>query len=235
MIFMGGARSNLLSGLVAAWNFEEASGTAVDSFGGLDLTSSGATSSGAGYLSNARSLSGAANNWLYRTSPAEFLPGGADFFINVWTKLAATPADMCIASVYNSTTNNRCWRLRCNGTPRWNLTCSVNGTGATDLTYASVIPTSGAWYNIQAGKLGSTSFMRVNTPTQWGALESATLASGTLFASTADLKVGSYDVGSGSGRLNGLIDALSYHNLFLSNREQNQLWNSGLGRQYAYY
>lgn len=82
--------SPLLTGLVAYWKLDEASGNAADSVGSNTLTAVNAPVSAAGQVGNARAFVAASQQALRIGSPAGIAPGTSDFTVSFWIKLTGT-------------------------------------------------------------------------------------------------------------------------------------------------
>lgn len=84
-ILLSGSASSSLSS-VASWSMDEASGTRIDNPGTADLTVSGTVGSASGLLSNAASISNAANNYLTTAHQSAIAGGNRDYTISTWFK-----------------------------------------------------------------------------------------------------------------------------------------------------
>jgi hypothetical protein len=105
--FGSGSGNHLLQDIVAAWRFEEGSGTAIDSSGnGRNLIATGTVGPDPGIVGQARAyLAGSAgNDYLSVASDTGFTFGSAPFTITTWIWVmdrALEPNDMTIASKGN--------------------------------------------------------------------------------------------------------------------------------------
>lgn len=243
--------SSLLTGLVAYWTMDEATGDRVDSVGGVVLTPQGSVGTATGKVSNAVDLT-ANVQWPTAQTQVRLEAADADVFSlglssTGWTVAAwvdqrtvdgwnwASPV-VCKGANFVSTGEWCIGTGTWDGSTDWYFTVGLRGPGGqigyvessshlvTNTGYHLVI----AWYDPTA--------QRIYVSTDGGASASVAYA----FAPpnrTSKFTIGSFDgysSASNYGYLDGLVDEVGLWTRILTADERNELWNSGAGKTYPF-
>ena len=80
--------SPFLSGLIAYWTLDEASGTRVDAHGNNDLSDNNTVTSTTGKVGDAAAFATANSEYLSRADNADLSVGNIDFTFDLWLNLS---------------------------------------------------------------------------------------------------------------------------------------------------
>ena len=235
----GSAASNgLLTGLVAYWGLDEASGNALDKHsGGLTLTANAAPGNSTGKVySTARTFVQASSQYFSRAHEVAIELGDVSFSVAAWVYLTAGAFGTVIAKDSTNTTNQRDFNIQYrsdtdrirfivvrNGGTQINLL--ANSHGALSLNTWILIT---AWHDVAADT--------INISINNGTVDSAATGGALQAASTWPLQIGA--------RGNAPLAAIEYwsgrigpvafwKNRTLSADDRAALWNGGAGLAYA--
>jgi len=203
------------SGLVAAYGFDEGTGTTVKDSSGNNLTGTviGATWTATGMYGSALSFNGT-SSYVDLGSPSALQLTGS-MTIEAWVKAAANPAD---DGQIVSKSNGAGWQLKTSpdtGPHTFGISVSVNSTTKAQ-RYSTAVPALNTWYHI-AGVYDAAA-LTLSTYVN-GVLDNGTLR-GTVPASqlnqTANVNIGRR---TGGFYFNGVIDEVRIYNRALSQAE----------------
>jgi len=231
--------ASLTTGLVSHWKLDEASGTRVDAHAANDLTDNNTVTTATGLVGNGAFFDVDNTEYLSITNAAQSGLGvTGDFSIHAYVKLTALPVtggSMWLASKWNVTGNNRCYRFGLRDTSGvLDMYGSVSNTGSggsgttnANLTITPSIDTIysfGMAYDASAGaiefylngaSIGVVSGMKTS-----------------IAAKTSEFLIGAIP-GEVASSWDGLIEGLSFWNKELTAGEFSDLWNSGSGMVYS--
>ena len=202
-------------GLVAAFGFDEGTGTTVKDSSGNNLNGTivGATWTTTGMYGNALSFNGT-SSYVDLGSPSALQLTGS-MTIEAWVKVAANPAD---DGQIVSKSNGSGWQLKTSpdtGPHTFGISVSVNSTTKAQ-RYSTTVPALNTWYHI-AGVYDDAA-LTLSTYVN-GVLDNGTLR-GTVPASqlnqTANVNIGRR---TGGFYFNGVIDEVRIYNRALSQAE----------------
>ena len=145
----GGGGNGLLTGLVAYWGLDEASGNALDKHsGGLTLTQANNPGADTGKVyATARTFNGN-NTYFSRASETAIQLGDIDFCVAAWVFLTNVTAQRLIASQYRFGDSHRVWFVDyLNTSNRFRFGISGDGVNAT-IAVADNFggPSGSTWY-----------------------------------------------------------------------------------------
>ncbi|HNX38661.1 MAG TPA: LamG domain-containing protein [Candidatus Cloacimonadota bacterium] len=228
-----GGESSLLTGLVAAYEMNETSGTTLTDATGTQNATTKATVGQTGKLGYAE-LFNDANDVIEVPYNASQATGGDDLTISVWvyfTSLPSTLAHDSYVARYGVTTSPYEAAYILIGTDNHPY-FHVKNTTAEDYEVGGTTTfTTGTWYHI-TGVCQAGSAMKLyvgNTDVSTGA-ETFT---GTIYTSNSLIYFGNAYQGSGS-ELRGYLDQCLIWNRDLSSAEVSTLDNSNAGRAYPF-
>lgn len=233
----GGGSSSLLTGLVAYWKLDEASGARSDSVGGQTLTDNNTVTSAAGKVSNAGGFELDNTEYLSHADSATLSLGSdTDFTIACWVKLESKGAfdggivvkdnggiAHGLETEYGLAMNNA-------GSDRFRFAVGNNVTFAEVDANTLGSPSLATWYFIVAwhDSTANTINIQVNN----GTADSAAWSGGT-YDGTSDTWIGS-EPASAARAFDGLIDEVGFWKRVLTAGERTTLYNSGNGTTYPF-
>ena len=214
------------SGLVAAYNFNEGSGSTVTDLSGHNLTGKivGATWSTGGKYGNALSFNGK-SSYVDLGNPAALQLTGSTT-LEAWVKAAANPASD--GQIVAKSDNASGWQLKTTtdaGPQNFNVTVT-NSSGSRVKRFSKTARALSTWYHV-AGVYDASA--RTLTIYVNGVLESGTLQ-GTVPAANLNAAVNA-NIGRRTGGyyFNGIIDEVRIYNRALSATEIQGDMNTPLG------
>jgi hypothetical protein len=141
----------------------------------------------------------------YFSPGTDFLLGASDFTLEVVAKFNSLTANQILMSVWNATGNQRSWEFRKLNTDYLRLTYSTTGANSPSFNSSIQVGTAGAYHHLVVTRKGDTiTFYLDGQPAGTG-----NIGTSTLFASTADLRLGRRD--DTVGYLNGALDYAAVH------------------------
>lgn len=226
----GAAGNGLLTGLVAYWGLDEASGNALDKHsGGLTLTQNNSPGADTGKVySTARTFDGS-NQYFRRVSESAIETGNIDYSLAAWVYLSSTTgARAVLAKAVADATNgyefaiiyNSNFRLVCGNNSGLQVLQATNFGAATANTWNLVL----AWQDTTANKI----YIQVNN----GTPNEATRTITPTAAATKPLNIGRLE--SGAFYLSGRIGPVAFwKDRTLSADDRAALYNGGAGLAYS--
>ncbi len=218
--------SGQTTGLVAAYNFNEGSGSTVTDLSGHNLTGTivGATWTNQGKYGNALSFNGT-SGYVDLGNPAALQLTGS-MTLEAWVKAAATPPDD--GQIIAKSDNSSGWQLKTTadaGPQNFGATVT-NSSGARARRFSNTVRALNTWYHV-AGVYDASA--RTLTIYINGVLENGTLL-GTVPAANLNAAVNA-NIGRRTGGFyfNGIIDEVRIYNRALSAAEIQSDMNTPLG------
>lgn len=226
--------NNLLTNLLAYWDFEESSGNVIDEVNSYDLRAANApTYSATGIITNAISYVRASNQRLYNYGELANLYGAIgynDVSCSVWIKITGdTTTTRGIVAfrgthyiyIYLDTANK--------------LRVSTNITGTAVYAISDNAMSTDTWYHVVfLFDRDSTLRLYVNNTLQTG---TADISSGSTSNMIWDVDNGFTIIGNygtnASYAFTGVVDEMAVYNRLLTTDEISLLYNSGSGLPYS--
>ena len=220
----------LIDKLAAWWPLDESSGTRGDAHGANDLTDNNTVAQATGKLSGAASFTSANSEYLSIASNAALQAGDVDFMIGVWVYLKVKGAVKSIVTKWDSTGDNREYRLFYQASvDRFQIQISDDGIAATTTLSADTLgsPTVNTWYFILAwhDPTADTLNIQVNN----GGVDSAAHSTG-IYVGSADFMIGARPVTP--NYLDGYVDEAFIWKQLLSADERAAVYNASYGINY---
>lgn len=224
----GGGGNGLLTGLVAYWGLDEASGNALDKHtNGLTLTAANAPGNAAGQVYATARTGNNINQYFYRTAEAALQLGDIDFALAAWI-YPADAANNAICAVYGLVEANRAILFNVNA-GNCGFYCT-NSSGTQTPVITAGIDTNTwnfcmAWHDAAANKI----YVQVNDGTP----------SEAAHTGGARISTDTWTIAALSGNvfgipLNGRIGPVAmWKNRTLSAADRTLLWNGGAGLAYS--
>ncbi len=226
----GGAAGNgLLTGLVAYWKLDEASGNAADAHtNNLAMSQAGSPGATTGIVyATARTFNGSAQRF-YRASETLLQMGNIDFAIAAWVYPTATPATAGGILVKDTTgAGGREYALAINNSRYGRFIISGDGTNAVGV--GSTALALNAWHFVVGWHDATADKIYIQCDS--GTVEEAAHSTGAYSGSSE------VDIGAFSGTLlsfTGRIGPVTmWKNRTLSAADRSALWNGGAGLAYS--
>lgn len=224
----GGAGNGLLTGLVAYWGLDEASGNALDKHsGGYTLSQSGSPGATTGKVyATARTFNGGAQTFS-RTSEAAFQAGDIDFSIAAWIYPTATP--VTAGGIFGKDTaaaGGREYILAINSSRQGRFVISADGTNV--VAVGSTVLSLNAWHFLAAWHDATAN--KIYLQCDNGTIEEAAHSGGAYSGSTA-VTLGSF---AGILFFTGRIGPVAFwKNRTLNATARAALYNGGNGLAYS--
>lgn len=212
----------------AYWAMDEASGDALDSAGGLNLTDNFTVQAATGLVAGARDMDPSRFEWFSHTDHADLSAGDRDFWLNLWVKPDAVGTFRFIAAKgYADGGANFEWVLFTDGSsvPVFRVGQSTNTFDATNTSGGAL--SAGVWsmLSIWHDSVSNT----INICKNAGTIDSVSHAVG-VNDGTSDFLLGAN--GSGS-YYDGLMDETGWWLEPATAGKLTWLYNSGAGRSWA--
>src|SRR5262249_48220596 len=116
------------------------------------LTNNGSATFNTGQLGNAVYLVAASTQFLsLGTTDAALRPGSGSFTAQAWADATDTAAFRAVAGIWGGASNKKEWVVRMDGSQKWALAVSTDGSAETSVSDAGTIST-GTWYHLIAWK-----------------------------------------------------------------------------------
>lgn len=224
-------RSGITTSLIAYWKLEEASGTRLDELNGCggsgcDLTDNNTVTQATGKLGNAAQFTNANLEYLDRADHADLSTGDIDFTLTAWVYLDSVSAGRTIASKTSTGAAGE-YTLNYFNSPSQFQFSIYNGT--TNVTVGSgSAPSTGTWYFVVAwhDAAANTINIQINNGTP------ASTSDLTISDTTQAFRIGRN--GTGTGYMDGRIDAVGFWKKVLSADERTCLYSGGAGMEYPF-
>lgn len=233
--------STLPTGLVSLWEFEEASGTRVDSHGSNDLTDGNTVGQGTGKQGDCADFEAGNTEYLSITDASQSgLDFTSDFSISLWANFESLTGDhflVCKGDV-NAGTRDVAYYLWPNANGRVDLRVSDDGTLTTghnkSIRTADNAVTTTGWYHIVATWDASAADGSIYI----NGSDATSTTNGTVGTSvnnsTDAFYIGARESnGSATSTFDGLMDEVGVWSRVLTSGEVSDLYNSGDGLPYA--
>lgn len=225
------ALPSLLSGLVAYWKLDEASGTRSDSVGANHLVDNNTVTQAAGKLGSAAHFAAASSERLSTSDSAALSTGDIDFTLAGWVWLDTKTGSRVLFGKDGPVSGGREFRvLYESSTDRFRFAVSPDGT-ATTVVVASAAgsPAANAWYFVVAWHDATANriYIQVND----GPVESVAHTPGVIDGANP------FEIGATTGNgvyMDGRLDAVGVWKRVLSVAERTDLYNTGLGCDYPF-
>jgi preprotein translocase subunit Sec61beta len=213
--------SGLATGLVSYWEFEEASGTRVDSHGSNDFTDNNTVGQGTGKQGSCADFEASNSEYLSKSLGSTGLELTTSFSVAFWYK----PEVVGLQAIYQSGTNSNFWVIQ-----TFQGKIFFTEDNIADYTTPASVLTAGTWVHVVVTKDGdSASNLKIYIN---GSLNS-THSCGTVSSPTGTARVGAYGTtGSPQRFLDGLLDETGVWSRALTSTEVSTLYNSGSGIPY---
>lgn len=228
------APSSLLTGLIAYYKLDEASGTRVDSTGrGNDLTPTNAPGNTAGKIGNAVDLTAASSQYLSIADNADMSTGDIDFTIAGWFNLKSKSANRTLFSRFNNSGNQREYLIDYDsGDDRIRFQVSADGAATTTVVGTSAgSPSINTWYLVIAWHDATAN--TINIQIDNGTIDSASHSGGAL-NSTSNFQIGAREISGSENYADARIDEVGFWKKVFTSTERLSLWNGGTGLTYPF-
>ena len=220
--------SALLTSLISNWNFNETTGTRLDSHtNNNDLADVGSVGFAAGKIGNAAQFSG--SNELSIASNASLQTGDIDFTITAWVYLDSLVSSGTILAKWGNSGDFEYRLLYSQGSDRlsWKVSASGTNTKTVDAdTFGA--PSTDTWYFLIAEHDSTADEIRISVNNG----SSDSLAhSGGMHVDTIDLEFGTEQ---GGNDLIGRVDEITIWKRLLTTQEKADMYNAGAGLAYPF-
>lgn len=221
---------DLLTGLVAYWKLDEASGNRADSVGANTLTDNNTVTSTTGKVGSAADFEVDNSESLSISDNAVLSMGNIDFTLAGWVMLDTKTAIRAVIAKYTTVGNQREYMVRYeSATDRFVFRVSADGVNNTAVSADNLgSPSTDAWYFIVAWHDAAAD--TINIQVNNGAANSTAHATGVLDG-TSVFYLGSRE---GTDFFDGLIDETGLWKRALTAAERAYLYNGGAGRTYPF-
>lgn len=218
--------SLLTDNLISAWELDEASGNAVDSFGSNTLTETSGTIEA--FAGGGRDIELGDSEWFECDSNASLVTGDIDFTIAAWVRAESLPASvMEIACKQTATGTGGEYLIGWDGSSRFRfLVRNAADSANVARNFTSLgLPVVDTWYFLVAwhDSVGNTLNVQANN----GVVDTTAHTTG-VFAGTAKFAIGNRD--SGTNYWDGVIRRVRFWKRVLTANERTWLYNTGVGR-----
>ena len=234
----GGAGNGLLTGLVAYWGLDEASGNALDKHsGGLTLTQANSPGADTGKVYSTARTGNGNNQYFSRASETAIQVGDIDFCVAAWVYLTNTSAQHLIASQYRFGDNHRVWFFDyLNTTNRFRFAISGDGVNATIVTANNFgAPSGSTWYLIYVYHDATANQIGISVNN--GTADTQTHTTGASTDTVAPLAIQAFfnttGIAAGTTWQGRLGPVAMWKNRTLSADDRTLLWNGGAGLAYS--
>jgi hypothetical protein len=223
---------SLLTGLLAWWALEEASGQArVDSHtNGLNLVEGNTTLQASGKIGNAGWFEQPNSRYLRRTSSDAVLNPSGSFTVAAWVYMLALPSGALfytVASKFDHPSSERGWQLVITGSEKGFFAASADGSTSPSATTTTTMSNT-TWYHLLGYYDHDSSQIGVSINNETPVTAAFT---GPIFESAAELQIG-HRVSDANSYMHGYIDEVACWGRLLTADEKSRLYNSGAGMAY---
>jgi len=229
------AVSSLLTGIVAYWKCDEASGNLLDSVGSNHLTTSNVGST-TGKIGNCRDWDLSTSSNALINDNADLSMGDIDFSICAWVNLKSKPASVMNIVCKRQNENNphglEYWIRWINTSDRFEFLVSNNGEvgGMTTLTATNFgAPSLATWYFIAARHDAAANVISISVND--GTPNTAS-HSGGAYDGTEKFGIG--NTAFPNGYFDGQIDEVGLWKRYLTDAEITTLYNGGTGKTHPF-
>jgi hypothetical protein len=224
----GGGAASLLTGVIAFWKLEEASGTRVDEVGSNDLTDNNTVTQTTGKIGNAAQFTAANSETLSIADNADLsFANTDDFTFSCWVYLDSTGGSQQLITkrTSNLTGTNLEYMLRTDaGVPTFYY---GYGAGSFDSVASSTTLSTSTWYFILFWHDQTANTINVS-------VDNGSPNTATKLGTIADQGNTFYLGGTTSEFLNGRLDAVGLWGRLLTSGEKAALYNSGNGLEHPF-
>lgn len=227
---------SLLDGLVASYMLDEASGSAIDAHGSLDLSAQNSPGSAAGKISGGRTYVSASSQ-NHNLADSAFDPGTNDYSVCCWVKCSSPPYGglVCRGATSDSGSGRAGWNIGVNSSGFFfSFHDGVGAGGRKQVYWGSGTPTANQWYFV------AVTFDRDGNATLYvdGVAKNSTSISSLNgnCTTTAKLAIGSYSYNTGifGVYFTGTVDLVTLYSRLLSASEVSDHYNGGAGLAYPF-
>ena len=224
-----GGTPSFMTGMLAWWRLEEASGNRVESISGQALVPQGSVAqitNAAGKTGNALAMNGTAGTYLSLADNATMSVGTGSFSIACWVYLNSTSGHTGFAGKGSGAVNNNSIEYQLYMVGGAFYVAVGNGSTSSGIQYASVTPTTGQWYFLVGWYDAALDilYFQVNN----GTVQTVSYTGGSHDGALA-FEVGRFCGWSGSASVNGRIDNIMFAKRVWTAQERIDLWNGGSG------
>ncbi len=218
--------------LAAWWPLDEASGGRADPRGGQTLTDHNTVASAAGLHGLAADFESSNSEYLSHADTAALSLGDVEATLGTWVKLESKGANRTLISKFETTGNQREYRLLYDsGADRFAFTISADGSGTAEASVQAASlgsPATGVWYFVLAWHDPAANLIGIQVND--GTPDTAS-HSGGIYNGTAVFRLGA--LGGPAQYHDGLLDEVFLYKRLLAAAERTWLYNGGLGRAYS--
>jgi hypothetical protein len=225
------AQSELLTGLVAYWKLDEASGTRVDATGrGNNLTDFNSVGTAAGIVGSSAQFVAASSKYLGCASTADLTMGTSNFTISAWVRPDTTGGVQVIAAKGSTAaaSSYETSLIACHSGLS-NVCLFSISDGVTQRIVAGPVLTTGAWHYV-VGWLDRPAD-RIYIQVDGGVPASEILVGYVIPSAGLPFALGRSTFGH---YLNGRLDEVGIWKRVLTTAERASLYNGGAGRTYPF-
>ncbi len=225
-----GGGGTLLTDLISYWAMDETNGTRVDSHGTNDLTDFNSVGYNLGHVyTDAAEFSSAASQYLSINDNASISLGDIDFTYAIWIYPTATGVNTFWISNGSGNTNTVAFRIYQSTNNKVGATIGTGATGGFVASTSAI--TNSAWSLVLFwhDSVANTINIRINN----GSVNSTSYSSGS-HDSSQELRFARAG-GAATSYFDGIMGPVSFWKKVLSSTEQDDIWNSGNGLDYASY
>lgn len=232
---------SLLTGLVAYWSMDEASGTRADSTAnGYDLSDNNTVASASGKINNAADFTPGNSEWLNVADNNDF-DFSTTFSLQAWINIDNLAIDLGIVTKWDYQTQGS-WGYQTdqgnNDEIMMFVADALDDAGDNRGRTTDANLSADTWYHtiwLYDGSLAAANRLKCYINNSQKTLNIEGTIPTSLQNSTADVRVGTWG-GTLSGRyFDGLIDEVGLWNRVLTTDEISSLYNSGNGLAYSQF
>lgn len=233
IVVSGGPANTLNTGLVAFYEMDGASGSLIqDSFGTNHFeTQPGSVGSTTGLAVNSVGSRTVAASNRYQTRTNENMLFGSSMTVAGLLKIGSTGASQILMSVWNTTSNQRCWMVRVSTTDTLQLLLSFDGSTFTTFAHTTTLSTATNYFFCIRR---NDADVKINVTPIGDSLTSDISpgggSSGALFASSALTTVFAGVTGTSPSSpmlAGGTLDQVGLWNIAISDDDQAALYDNG--------
>lgn len=225
--------SGLTTNLVSFWNFEDASGPRLDSYGINSLTNNGVVGVGSGMIGSASTFIVSSAQYLSQVNTATMAVSNQDFTVTGWYYLTTDGTFHYMTGHYDSNVSTaRSWALSyVAASKRFSFEAWSATSSATVAATAFGAPSTATWIYILCQYAHNSAL----TITVNNVSTNSVTYTGGLRAVSVPFEIGGVarnSGGSGASSFGGSIDAVGFWKRLLTATEKAALYNSGAGVQW---